>query len=294
MGLTSVCRMIRRLFLWCAREIGDTVRLSVGECFREMELRVSAIEEKLTNLDGVVAKLRKSRGVHRSAILELEAKAQVSEERSLAMVRSLTQMAGHSAALEAHVATVKVVRREGPWLCCSLADDCISGSLRSSANKFWDEGHLHLCSRPSQGGGNYALNDAGCKRSGELLGYSSQDYFYQEHLSDGEYTYWLEWSKAVARDVVEEVFEERRMQYWSEQVNSLLSTDRFLFETVKRLASTTRRLNGRLDWIDIGATSGNFQGCWVVFSGSFGTSRRNSRGGHANIGLTKLGSIRCA
>jgi hypothetical protein len=59
--------------------------------------------------------------------------------------------------------------------------------------------------------------------------------------------------------VVEEVFEERRMQYWSEQVNSLLSTDRVLFETVKRLASTTRRLNERLDWIDRGDI-GQFSG----------------------------------
>ena len=136
-----------RILLWCAREIGDTVRMSVDTSFRAMELRVSAIEERLAGFDGMVAKLKKSRGVHRSAILELETKTQVLEKRSLAMVRSLTQTAGHSAALEAHVATVKVVQREGPWLCCSLADDCVSGALRSSAHKFWSEGHLNLCCR---------------------------------------------------------------------------------------------------------------------------------------------------
>ena len=59
-----------RILLWCAREIGDTVRMSVDTSFRAMELRVSAIEERLAGFDGMVAKLKKSRGVHRLAILE--------------------------------------------------------------------------------------------------------------------------------------------------------------------------------------------------------------------------------
>lgn len=49
------------------------------------------------------------------------------------------------------------------------------------------------------------------------------------------------------------------MQYWSEQVSSLLSTDRLLFETVKSLTWTTRRMNKRLDWIDMG-DMGQFSG----------------------------------
>ena len=93
--------------------------------------------------------------------------------------------------------------------------------------------------------------------------------------------------------MVEEVFEERRMQYWSEQVSSLLSTDRLLFETVKSLTWTTRRMNERLDRIDRG-DMGQFSGMLGGLQREFWDFKKRFEKGPCSIGLTKLGSIRCA
>ena len=43
--------------------------------------------------------------------------------------------------------------------------------------------------------------------------FSSKDYFYWNDYSDGEITYWTEWTRATARDAVRFMLEERGLEY---------------------------------------------------------------------------------
>ena len=229
-----------KLMLQCARELKVMMRESVEVRLQGVESRVSEVTVRQDRLEErVIAgdqKAVQSRRRHRAAILELEKRSEAEIERSKGLARSLSLVVGYSAAIDAQVAVAEAVKREGPFFCCSLADDYVTGSVRArglgrgeSDSQDWSERlTLHDC---GMGPSFFAKLGGGCRFNGwggetpfydERYLFSSKDYFYWNDYSDGEITYWTEWTRATARDAVRFMLEERGLEYWPDQFKELM------------------------------------------------------------------------
>ena len=211
-----------KLLLWCAREMKEMMRqvmdVQAETINGQFEAQSVGMHDAQTKIDAMEKRWKTSRKLHKECILALEEQVQELQKsntelknRSEAMAKNLGQLVGYSAAHEAHVATVKAMHREGPFFCCSLADDYVTGSARSGMDA--KRGfQVHECVMGSEHLGKLG----GCKWYGEETSYSSKDLFYRADLTPGEDQYWTEWTRAIAKDTFYEAMDSLHLRFIDE------------------------------------------------------------------------------
>ena len=205
-----------------------------------LEAQSAGMHDAQVRIEAMEKQWKTSRRLHKTCILALEEQVEKLrksntelEKRSQAMVRNLTQLVGHSAAHEANMATVKAMNREGPFFCCSLADDFVIGADRRDYRVFPDR--RHRCTLGPQ-----CFGVSRCRWYGEELPYSSRDYYYRGKMSADEDQWWMEWIKAIARDTAGEVLCEELSPKWRRDLRDFMNLFFSREDTQGRLGQARR------------------------------------------------------